>query len=55
MRKNEALWVESRKRWQLNVQSDGERKTFPSSIPGKKGKIDADINARGLKKDGCRS
>ncbi|MEG1758757.1 MAG: hypothetical protein RR235_09975, partial [Oscillospiraceae bacterium] len=45
MRKNEAAWVDSRKRWQINVQSDGERKTFSSSTSGKKGKIEAERKA----------
>ncbi|MEG1758751.1 MAG: hypothetical protein RR235_09935, partial [Oscillospiraceae bacterium] len=45
MRKNEAAWVDSRKRWQINVQSDGERKTFSSSARGKKGKIEAERKA----------
>lgn len=44
-RKNEAVWVESRNRWQINVQSEGERKTFTSSISGKKGKIAAEKKA----------
>jgi integrase len=38
-RKNEARWIEKRKRWQINVQSDGERRTFTDSTTGKKGKI----------------
>lgn len=41
MRKNESVWVESRQRWQINVQNEGERKTFASNLPGKKGKIEA--------------
>lgn len=51
MRKNEAKWVESRQRWQINVQDDGERRTFASSIPyrpDKKiqpGKIEAEKKA----------
>lgn len=44
-RKNEAAWVESRHRWQIKVQSDGERKMFTSSTPGKKGKIEAEKKA----------
>lgn len=39
MRKNEAIWIESRTRWQINVQSDGERRTFTDTTPGKKGKV----------------
>lgn len=44
-RKNEASWIESRRRWQINVQHDGQRKTFTSSIPGRKGKIAAEKKA----------
>lgn len=50
MRKNEAVWIDSRQRWQINVQVEGERRTFTSSIansqPGnKKGKIEAEKKA----------
>ncbi len=41
----EAIWYESRKRWQVNVQIDGVRKTFTSSTPGRKGKIEAEKKA----------
>ncbi|MCI8336942.1 MAG: tyrosine-type recombinase/integrase [Peptococcaceae bacterium] len=44
-RKNEAKWIENRGRWQINVQNDGKRRTFTSSIPGKKGKIEAEKKA----------
>lgn len=44
-RKNEALWVESRRRWQINVQAEGVRRTFTDSTPGKKGKIAAEKKA----------
>lgn len=44
-RKNEAAWVESRQRWQINVQVDGKRRTFTSSTPGKKGKAEAERKA----------
>lgn len=50
MRTNEAKWIESRQRWQLNIQRDGVRKTFTSSIPGKKGKIDCERKADRLEK-----
>lgn len=39
MRKNEAAWIEARHRWQINVQQDGERKTFTDQTPGIKGKV----------------
>ncbi len=44
-RKNEAKWIESRQRWQINVQSEGVRRTFTSSTPGRKGKIEAERKA----------
>lgn len=44
-RKNEARWVENRERWQINVQKDGQRKTFTDSTPGVKGKIAAEKKA----------
>jgi integrase len=44
-RKNEARWIESRQRWQINVQAEGERRTFTSSVPGSKGKIAAEKKA----------
>ena len=44
-RKNEAKWIESRSRWQINVQADGVRRTFTSATPGRKGKIEAERKA----------
>lgn len=44
-RKNEAKWVEARQRWQINVQNDGQRRTFTSSTPGTKGKVEAERKA----------
>lgn len=44
-RKNEARWVEARQRWQINVQNDGQRRTFTSSTPGTKGKVEAERKA----------
>ena len=41
----EAIWIESRARWQINVQRDGKRKTFTSSTPGRKGKHEAEAKA----------
>lgn len=51
-RKNEARWIANRNRWQINVQKDGARKTFCSSIPGKKGKIEAEKKADKWLEDG---
>ena len=45
LRRAEAAWVESRERWQINVQRDGKRKTFTSSTPGRKGKHEAEAKA----------
>ena len=42
MRKNEATWLEKYRRWQINVQLDGVRRSFTSSMPGSKGKIKAE-------------
>lgn len=42
-RKNEASW--DGKRWSIKVQSNGTRKSFYSSIEGKKGKIDCEKKA----------
>ena len=39
IRKNEARWIESRQLWRIDVQTDGVRKVFYSSIKGRKGKI----------------
>lgn len=44
-RKNEAVWIASRSRWQINVQADGVRKTFTSSFSGRRGKADAERKA----------
>lgn len=44
-RRSEAIWVDARERWQINVQRDGKRKTFTSSIPGRRGKHDAEEKA----------
>lgn len=40
----EPRWLEQYGRWQVNVQKDGRRKTFSSSIAGRKGK--AEVMAR---------
>lgn len=44
-RNTEAAWVESAQRWQVNVQCNGRRKTFVSSKPGRKGKLEAERKA----------
>ena len=44
-RTNEAIWLESRGQWQIKVQRDGIRKTFTSTTPGRKGKLQAERRA----------
>ena len=45
-RNSEGYWVESMERWQCNVtNADGERKTFTSKTPGKKGKLTVERKA----------
>lgn len=44
-RKNEANWIDSQSRWQINVQAEGDRRTFVSSTAGRKGKIEAERKA----------
>ena len=45
MRRSEAFWIESTKRWMIKVQKDGVRKSFYSSKPSKAGKIEAEKQA----------
>lgn len=51
-RTNTAKWVESRQRWQINVQKDGIRKTFTSSKPGRTGQREAHAKADAFLDDG---
>lgn len=44
-RTNTAKWIESRQRWQINVQKDGQRKTFTSSKLGRTGQREANAKA----------
>ena len=44
-RTNTAVWLEKYGRWQINVQKDGIRKTFTSSIPGRNGQREANRKA----------
>ena len=39
-RTNTAVWLEKYSRWQIKVQKNGIRRTFTSSIQGRKGKIE---------------
>ena len=44
-RKNEAKWSEKYKHWSISEQRDGERAYFYSSVPGGKGKAQAERKA----------
>ena len=44
-RKNEAVWNDKQSRWSIKVQRNGIRKSFYSSVSGKKGKIDCEKKA----------
>lgn len=44
-RTNTAKWIESRGRWQINVQKNGTRRTFTSSKPGRTGQREANKKA----------
>lgn len=44
-RKNEASWSESRLRWRIQVQRNGERRAFYSSTKGRKGKLETERKA----------
>lgn len=46
IRNSQGYWVESMQRWQCNVTDDsGQRKTFTSKTPGKKGKLTVERKA----------
>lgn len=46
LRRAEARWIENRKHWKINVQADGgTRKSFYSSLAGRKGKVEAERKA----------
>lgn len=44
-RRAQAKWIESRQRWQINVQAEGERRTFSSSKQGPRGRVEAERKA----------
>jgi len=44
-RRAEAIWIDKRAYWQVNVQKDGIRKSFTSSTPGRRGKHAAELKA----------
>ena len=51
-RTNTATWNEAQKRWKINVQRDGRRRSFYSSIPGRKGQREANAKADAWLVDG---
>ncbi len=44
-RTNTATWIENQKRWRINVQKDGKRRSFYSSTPGRTGQREANAKA----------
>ena len=44
-RRAEACWIESKGYWEIKVQKDGTRKSFRSSVAGRKGKHEAEAKA----------
>jgi len=44
-RTNTAVWNDSQQRWRVNVQKDGVRRSFYSSIPGRNGQREANSKA----------
>ncbi len=44
-KKVEVRWEPCRKRWRANAQRNGERKTFYSTVPGLRGKKEAERKA----------
>lgn len=44
-RTNTAKWLATQKRWQVNVQRDGKRRSFYSSKPGRTGQREANAKA----------
>lgn len=45
VRRAEACWIESKQYWEIKVQKNGTRKSFRSSITGRKGKHEAEAKA----------
>ena len=50
LKKVKAHWERNRKRWRVNGQRDGERRTFYSFTPGLRGKKEAERKANSWKK-----
>ncbi|WP_283124148.1 tyrosine-type recombinase/integrase [Angelakisella massiliensis] len=49
---NSAVWLEKYGRWQINVQKDGQRKTFSCSTPGRAGQRECQAKADAWLDDG---
>lgn len=45
MRVNAPKWLEKYARWQINVSKNGKRKTFTSTAPGRKGRLECQRKA----------
>ncbi len=45
VRTSQAIWLADSKRWMVKVQKNGERRSFYSSTPGRKGKTEAENQA----------
>ncbi len=54
-RTNTATWSDKYKRWQINVQRDGRRRSFYSSTPGRTGQREANAKADEWLKSGVIS
>lgn len=54
-RTNTAAWSEKHKRWQINVQRDGKRRSFYSSTPGRTGQREANAKADAWLDDGIEA
>lgn len=52
---NTAVWSDKYKRWQINVQKDGVRRSFYSSTPGRTGQREANNKADAWLDDGISS
>jgi integrase len=44
-RRSEAIWMENQQRWQIKVQKDNQRRSFYSTNPSKRGKVEAEKKA----------
>lgn len=44
-RRSEAIWIDAKAYWEIKVQKDGHRKSFRSSVKGRKGKHEAEAKA----------